>query len=404
MGTGSFTDNRASMTDETGSVGLIHNCTNGRTLVNSSSGYIPEASFTQRNPASPFGKAVTTLGCSYLPQTVSNVLASPHLGMSDGSSVALSRVPSVAKELLSGLNSLYELKDCQALIKLIPFHFIWAAARGARRESLQAFNEWTSHVRETVKSPLGIFQVVAGADLMWKFGIKPLISDINQVHNTLDSINRKVNELLNKKFTVAGRFTDKRSDYYEAISGNHTETLGMFSRSVATNHTTVKTWVCGATKRIDPSRLPGINVLKLRTTAESLGLSLDATDLWEAVPYSFVVDWFLPIQAFLEQFGRAYVDPSWLLTEGSWTSVKTTSTGISREVITPLTSANCVVESFSGLNRYMTYERTDYTRTKLTSLPANFPSTYIPQPSWPSFDQGITGIELLLQRIKRTLT
>jgi hypothetical protein len=238
---------------------------------------------------------------------------------------------------------------------------------------------------------------------MWKFGVKPLVSDINSVHNALSQLESKINELLNQRFSIKGQYKDVRSEGYDHSSGLSPDTMGLFSRRVSTTRTTTKKWVYGAVKRIDPSKLPSINTLKYRSLAEQLGLSLDATDLWEAVPYSFVVDWFLPIQTFLEQFGRAKPDPSWLLTVQCWSSVKTETVGITSDVITPVVSSTCEVQGATGLNRATTWSRSEYSRTALTALPGGTPNTYIPALKWPSWAQGVTGIELLIQRIRRTL-
>jgi len=401
-GYNSFTDNRASITDETGSAGEIHPCYNVKTIVTADE--TPSAQFTQRNPNSPFGVMKTTLGGSNVPYNLENLQASnPHVPIPDGTSVALARVPSISKEVLSGLNSLYELKDTWDLINLLPIHFLWAAARRKRAESIEELEKWCLNIERTVKSPLQLLQTIAGLDLMWKFGLAPLKRDIDSVHAALEGINSKVQELLAKRFPVAGMFRDSRCEVINHGSSVSSDTLGCYTRSASTSRRTNKTWVFGALKRIDPLYLPTIDVLRNKTLIERLGLSFGATDIWEAVPWSFVVDWFLPVQTFLEQFSWRKPDPSWLITVGCWSSVKTLTVGTSSEVITPLTSANCVVDNASGLNRFMAFTNSEYDRRKLTSLPIAVPNTYIPMAQLPDFGQFITGLELALQKIRRKL-
>lgn len=400
-GYGSYSDNRASITDETGSPGSIHSCTNNQTLVPPVE--LPRVTFRQRNPNSPFGVAETTLSSSVLPYYLEQAVLYPHVSTPDGSSIALARVPSVSEELLSGLNSLYELKDCQTLLKLIPVHFLWAAARGKRLESKRALHRWLRDIEHTTKSPLGALQVMTGMDLVWKFGIKPLVEDINRVQTQYEALDAKIQKLLNQKFSVRGAYTHRASAGQVHVSGNSNDTLGMYSQNISTYRTTVKTWVYGTEKYIDKSKLPSIDSLRLRNSLETLGLTPDATDAWEVIPYSFVVDWFLPIQTTLEQFGQAKPDPSWLLTSGSWSSVKTTTEGYTRWDVSPISGSNCKVEGLSGGNQIVPWSRKAYQRTALTTLPTGTPTIYIPRVQWPSFDQSITGIEMLLQRIKRTL-
>lgn len=389
------------MVDVTGSRNGINNVTHGKTVVSCDT--VVAASFTQRNPKSPFGVAKTTLNGGLVPYYLDMRMGSPHASVPDGSSVALARVPNMSQELLSGLNSLYELKDCKAFLDLLPVHFLWAAARRKRAESVRALHKWLSEIKTTAQSPLALLQALAGADLMWKFGVAPLVRDVHSVHVALSQLQAKVQELVSKPITVAGKYTTTGESNYSNVSGNSNDTCGYYHRAISTHAKTTKTWVYGVRKRFDGSKIPSVDVVQLKSLAESLGLSLDATDLWEAIPYSFVVDWFLPIQTMLESFSQAKPDPSWLLTEAAWTSTKTVTQGRVQEVITPLSTANCVVDAFAGVNRFGTFTRTDYTRTRLPSLPTWNPTIYIPRPQWPSLAQGITGMELLIVRIKRTL-
>jgi hypothetical protein len=326
---------------------------------------------------------------------------STHVALPDGSSVALARVPNSSKELLSGLNSLYELKDLKAFLDLVPAHLLWAVARRQRAKSVREFNKWVSKLEDTVRSPLGILQFIAGADLMWKFGVKPFLSDINNVMSVIGQLDSKLAALKALRFTQKGMFRDSKSIGYNAVSGNSPDTLGYYTNRVDIVKSTTGTWVYGVQKGLNPAMLPSINTMRIKLIRDQLGLYLDATDLWEAVPYSFVVDWFLPVQTFLEQF-RAQPDPSWILTYGGWTSVKTETSTTVTETIEPLTTANCVVNGSSGTARFATARKVDYIRSKFTSVPFN-PPTYIPSLRWPTVGQSVTGIELLIQRIKRTL-
>jgi hypothetical protein len=238
---------------------------------------------------------------------------------------------------------------------------------------------------------------------MWKFGVKPLVRDINSVHAALSNANRKIEELLTKKFTMYGKHHETASSVTTHFSGNSPATLGFFSYEGSTTRETTATWVYGVRKRLNPAYFPTFNVLQARTLAESLGLGLDATDIWEAVPYSFVLDWFIPIQTFLEQFGQGDPDSSWLVVDGAWFSEKKTTNGITSTVYSPLTSASVAVEETGVLADVGTYTATSYQRVAYTTLPSWIPNTYIPRPKLPNLGQSVTGIELVLQRVLRKL-
>jgi hypothetical protein len=310
----------------------------------------------------------------------------------------------MSKEVMSGLNSLCELKDCKAFLDLIPAHLIWAVARRKKAESARELRQWLQEIKSLASSPAALMHSLVGADLMWKFGVKPLVKDIHTVHNALSSLNAATREMVSKPFSVHGKHTETKDARYDYQLGSQ---VSIFNGNIAVDHytkkTTTKTWVFGARKRINPSVLPSFDVAKARAIAEQLGLSLDATDIWEAVPYSFVVDWFLPIQTFLEQFITRATDPSWLLTDGWWSSVKTTTTNSHIADYKAVSSANYSLGSASNTSQTRTSVVTDYQRTRLTTAPSGFPITYIPELKWPSWAQSGTGIELLLQRVKRTM-
>jgi len=400
---GAWQDTRASITDETGSNGTLHNCTNGQTIAPFGEGPRMKVVMTGAPPNTGVMTTEMTgdalFGHSYNFVTVNSL----HNSMPDGSNIALARVPSMSKELLSGLNSLYELKDCWQLLSLIPVHFLWAAARGKKAESVRAFKTWWAEVSSFTSSPAAAMAAVGSASLAWDFGIKPLLRDIENVHKSLDRMNDIVRELLNKRFSVAGKFTDTNRVRYTHASTIPSGFGSCFTADYYTVQTTTKTWVYGARKRLDPSKFPSINTAKLRALTESLGLSLDVTDVWEAVPFSFVWDWFIPIQTFLEQFKDLEKDPSWLLTDGWWSSVKTTSVREHTAVWQPRLSANYSVTVTSGLTHLHVTTRKDYQRTRLTTAPTGFPSIYIPELDLPSVDRASTSIKLALQRIQRVV-
>jgi len=330
----------------------------------------------------------------------------PHVSVSDGSGLALSRVPNTTEEVMSGLNSGYELRELRALLdQTIPSHFLWAAARSYRKRSFKDLVDWLDSIKSQARSPVGLLQAAAGIDLTWKFGIAPLMADINAVHNYLETVNSELKRLHTQRFTVKGKHTETKRERITHVSNNSNDTMGCHSVVVSTYRATTKTWVYGVVKRLDASKMPpsGPAELAMQYLTEKLGLTFQPKDFWAAVPSSFVYDWFLPISTFLEQFDQLKPDPSWLVTEGCWSSVKTTTTGYTQSRVTPITNSNCVLTSSSGLVDHVPYSKSEYQRTRLTTLPGGIPTVYIPDLQLPSLGQGVTGIELLITRIKRKL-
>jgi len=332
-----------------------------------------------------------------------------HLLVPDGSAIALSRIPNTTKELMDGVNSLYELKDLRSTFAHIPLHFLWAAARGKRKKSIREFKLFLRDAKKHVESPLAFMKWIVGVDLEWKFGLKPLLKDINTVHSLLGSREGLIQRLCQQTFTRRGIFSDSNTDTVVLTSG---AVFGSYligqTLSVEVIRKRLDTWVYGIVSRLDPARVPSLGDLdlaKLALVRDALGLRLDAKDVWEAVPYSFVLDWFLPIGRALGQVNSQSPSDSWFVKVGAWSSLKTREIHEYVETITQPTDSNIAVGLLKGDVRTRQYSYSRYTRTPLTSLPegADVP-IWIPRPQLPNeMGKWFTGIEMALQRIPQRL-
>lgn len=332
-----------------------------------------------------------------------------HLHVPDGSAIALSRIPNSTKELMDGVNSLYELKDLRSTFAHLPLHFMWAAARGKRKKSIKELKLFLRESKKHAESPLSFMKWVVGIDLEWKFGLKPLLQDINTVHSLLGSRENLIAQLCQKTFTRRGIFSDSNTDTVVLLSGG---VFGSYlvrqTASLEVIRKRTDTWVYGETRQLDPNRVPSLGDLdlaKLAIVRDALGLRLDAKDVWEAVPYSFVVDWFLPINRALGQVNSQSPSDSWFVKTGAWSSLKTREVHEYVETITLPSDSNIAVGLLKGDVRTRQYSYSRYTRTPLTSLPqgADVP-IWIPRPQLPNeIGKWITGFEMALQRIPQKL-
>lgn len=103
-----------------------------------------------------------------------------------------------------------------------------------------------------------------------QFGWLPLISD---VHDAAIAASRHIFPPLTDTFSVSRRHTD--SAFKTAQNGS----LWLLSNTTS--------------KRLT------VHITELSSEAVTLGLTDPASVLWEKVPYSFVVDWFIPIGTYL---------------------------------------------------------------------------------------------------------
>lgn len=344
-----------------------------------------KATYTRRDTAMPYYAATQ----------------SGHIPMSDAWSVAAARMPGFGPEAMSGLNSLYELKDLASALRRIPVHLLWAAYRGQYRKSFKLAQDWISDITSEFRSsPLGALRAVTGIDLAWKFGWKPFLNDVHTVHSILGGIEEKLQRLKSTPFTTAGRYTLEQTTVSTYQPNAWSENAYDYSKvHIYSRKTTKTTWVHGARKLLSPAAFSNIDMLRIAALREFLGLSLDVTDVWEAVPWSFVVDWILPIQTFLEQFVNKQPDSSWFVTQSMWRSRKTVTQTTHTSVCTPFMPANVKLVGGGAVTDMMNTKFTSYLREPVSTTPGGVPDIYVPPIKMPSIGQLWTGMELALQKI-----
>jgi hypothetical protein len=205
-----------------------------------------------------------------------------------------SMLPSMKSEL-SSVNSLIELKDFVSLPQLI------------RELGRYSFLLTYQSIREAVR--LG-----AGATLQWKFNIRPLISDIAGIFRALSSLERRINDLL----TRAGTPQRKHFAYeWQEFPPTVTETsqgyyvfaqyqlptsyyLNTFrTRRVANTpksqfHAEIEYNFNFTQYQIEHARILGL--------LDAFGVNLNPAIIWNAIPWSFVVDWVIGVSRWLDNF------------------------------------------------------------------------------------------------------
>jgi hypothetical protein len=151
----------------------------------------------------------------------------------------------------------------------------------------------------------------AGIYLGYQFGIRPIISDVQKMLQFTQLVDRRVNELerlysnggLRRRVNV---FTG--TDSSSAIDNINTD-LAVVIQARKTLTTTVKKW---ATLHWKPTALPTIvhgEALRRRAWSLVTGTSGDGhqiiTEAWEALPWSWFIDWFDNVGNFLQAHSNA---------------------------------------------------------------------------------------------------
>ncbi|UJQ85005.1 MAG: putative maturation protein [Alehxovirus fundicola] len=141
--------------------------------------------------------------------------------------------------------------------------------------------------------------------LSYQFGWKPLMSDLNKLLDFNGSVDKKANEIHN--LWKKGGLHRKRS--FGMHSNTNEEDIDIFNHNgnkcIVRNrrHTTVEKW---GTVRYLPYGLPPKNDAEVRRQAIRVvyGLELSAANIWESLPWSWLIDWFYKVGDFLSQFNN----------------------------------------------------------------------------------------------------
>lgn len=114
--------------------------------------------------------------------------------------------------------------------------------------------------------------------LEWSYGWKPLVQDIHDAVEILQGQMTGDGKICRGRATLRSDNTWNSGPYYYAT----------WSRNIRTSKAQVQARV----------RITNPNLYR----ANKLGLLNPATVLWEVIPFSFAVDWFVPVGRFLESF------------------------------------------------------------------------------------------------------
>lgn len=145
----------------------------------------------------------------------------------------------------------------------------------------------------------------AGAYLTWEFGWKPLISDVKKILDFTGRVNKKVAEL-HKLYESGGvhRRRNVSSDSASSTSNRTLETIN--AKSVTTKLQIDTTRTRWATTRFVPTSLPPKDDSDYRRKAIQIifGLDVSPATVWEALPWSWLVDWFSNVGDYLVQYNN----------------------------------------------------------------------------------------------------
>lgn len=221
-------------------------------------------------------------------------------------------MPGIKAEL-SLINSVIELKDFRSYLTLL---------KGAKSKIKYLAERIPSMLKNSMKSPGKVIRSLprkaASAFLSWKFAFEPLLSDISSIHSALTRTERRMNDLV----TRAGKRQRRHFTFYWVESPDSFETngdpgfvqppglfntIGLYNveRRVI-NKPTIFHAEIEYNYNFTQYQLEHARVLSY---LDALGINPNPAIVWNALPWSFVVDWVFGVSRWLDSMKTRNMEP-----------------------------------------------------------------------------------------------
>lgn len=231
---------------------------------------------------------------------------------------------------------------------------------------------------------------LASSHLAYSFGLAPLIRDIGSFLDIRGAVRKRIKEL------------ERRSGHTVRISAR-TPVQSKISTSSYTPysggggiHTAITTWE-SEVQGVVSARVSGIFVDDLSTriqlVSSALGITSPLTAAWELIPFSFVIDWFIPVgnafQALESKIGLKSTIKGLHMTNFVW-SIKSRASGTTHTTVTNSAYPQWEHFEYGGVKcRVDTYVRD-------LGIPG---SSLLSSPSGWTVNRSALSISLLIQKI-----
>lgn len=223
-----------------------------------------------------------------------------------------SLLPLIRSEL-SILNSVYELKDFKTLPRTIR-----NIERATRRNLAVHGQRFRLAFRGTRKSLRRLLHATADGYLQSQFNLLPLLSDITGIYRALRRTERRLNDFISRSGKPQHRHfradlvsksesaLDQNSvaPSYAFLSGKPTAAM-LYQRFVNTDASVFHAEI-EYNYNYTRYQLEHARVLAL---LDAVGINFNPVIIWNAIPWSFVVDWVLGVNTWLSQQRIGNMDP-----------------------------------------------------------------------------------------------
>lgn len=150
------------------------------------------------------------------------------------------------------------------------------------------------------KKKLSIAKNLAGAHLNYKFGWKPTIGDLKDM---IEGVTRLRSKLAAFKAQL-GKTIQGSSSIAHGLPTSATGTIAFPSGSHTASYTAscIRKVSCYIAWQPQPLAVIGALDEVLRGLLDSLGFELNPRIIWDAIPFTFVIDWFFGVGSWLDRF------------------------------------------------------------------------------------------------------
>lgn len=208
-------------------------------------------------------------------------------------------LPGIRPEL-SLVNSLIELKDFKSLPKL-----------RTKLQNLAHLWDKSGPGKKTLKELLG---VSADTYLQSEFNVKPVFSDLAGIYRAVASVRAQLERLYAQEHRyLTSHFRQSLSTLFPSGEESVTQSglyqgckfRRVYETKTALLHVTVD---YAYNLRGVPKELALVDAF-----LDALGVTFNPSTIWNAIPWSFVVDWVLGVSRWLDQFRSRALDPKTII-------------------------------------------------------------------------------------------
>jgi hypothetical protein len=159
--------------------------------------------------------------------------------------------------------------------------------------------------RAGVRNP--IFSA-ANVNLLWQFGIRPLINDLLKLIDFQAEVDKKLRTIdrLHKRGGLRRKIVVFDGSLSDTTNNVTIQSSGALVNATRSRHWKARKWV--TIRWIPASYYPKSEVERIAMARRAvLGLSLGGlfSQVWEAIPWSWLIDWFSNVGDFISTFNNA---------------------------------------------------------------------------------------------------